>query len=213
MTNNLSENIKNVIEFLSIEGVTGYEKNIALSVKDKLIKYGVPEEYIFFDEANKKIPLFTETGNLIVKLPGTKPGKRKLFSTHLDTVSLCKGAEPIINKGKIIAKNDTALGADNRGGVSCLVNLLKFLFQNNVEYTPLTCLFTVREESGLWGARNVDKKDLGSPEIGFNTDGSSPYEIITSAVGAERWSVEIIGKGSHAGVAPNKGISSSLGLG
>jgi len=108
MTNNLSENIKNVIEFLSIEGVTGYEKNIALSVKDKLIKYGVPEEYIFFDEANKKIPLFTETGNLIVKLPGTKPGKRKLFSTHLDTVSLCKGAEPIINNGKIIAKNDTA---------------------------------------------------------------------------------------------------------
>ena len=88
--------------------------------------------------------------------------------------------------------------------------LLKFLFQNNVEYTPLTCLFTVREESGLWGARNVDKKDLGSPEIGFNTDGSSPYEIITSAVGAERWSVEIIGKGSHAGVAPNKGISSSI---
>ena len=210
MTSNLSENIKNVIEFLSIEGVTGYEKNIALSVKDKLIKYGVPEEYIFFDEANKKIPLFTETGNLIVKLPGTKPGKRKLFSTHLDTVSLCKGAEPIINNGKIIAKNDTALGADNRGGVSCLVNLLKFLFQNNVEYTPLTCLFTVREESGLWGARNVDKKDLGSPEIGFNTDGSSPYEIITSAVGAERWSVEIIGKGSHAGVSPNKGISSSI---
>ena len=39
MTSNLSENIKNVIEFLSIEGVTGYEKNIALSVKDKLIKY------------------------------------------------------------------------------------------------------------------------------------------------------------------------------
>ena len=72
---------------------------------------------------------------------------------------------------------EAGAGADNRGGVSCLVNLLKFLFQNNVEYTPLTCLFTVREESGLWGARNVDKKDLGSPEIGFNTDGSSPYEL------------------------------------
>ena len=57
MTSNLSENIKNVIEFLSIEGVTGYEKNIALRVKDKLIKYGVPEEYIFFDEAKKFGPL------------------------------------------------------------------------------------------------------------------------------------------------------------
>ena len=54
MTSNLSENIKNVIEFLSIEGVTGYEKNIALSVKDKLIKYGVPEEYIFLMRLIKK---------------------------------------------------------------------------------------------------------------------------------------------------------------
>ena len=30
MSSNLSENIKNVIEFLSIEGVTGYEKNISV---------------------------------------------------------------------------------------------------------------------------------------------------------------------------------------
>jgi len=204
------ENIKDLIEFLSIEGITGEEKKIAYAVKNKLINYGVPEEYIYFDEVNKKIPLPTETGNLIVKLPGTKTGERVLFSTHLDTVSLCKGAEPILVDNKIISKKDTALGADNRGGVSCLVNMLKHVFRNKLDYYPMTILFTVREESGLWGARNVSVEDLGYPTMGFNTDGSSPYHIMTSAVGAERWSVEIFGQGSHAGVAPEKGISSTM---
>jgi len=207
---NNDENLRDVIELLSIEGITGQEKKIAYAVKDKLINYGVPEEYIFFDNANKKIPLPTETGNLIVKLPGTKTGDRVLFSTHLDTVSLCKGAEPILADNKIISNTETALGADNRGGVGCLVNMLKYIFRNEIDYYPMTILFTVREESGLWGARNISIEDLGHPKMGFNTDGSSPYKIMTSAVGAERWSVEIYGKGSHAGVAPEKGISSTM---
>jgi len=207
---NNEENISDLIQFLSIEGITGYEKKIANAVKNKLIKYGVPEDCIFFDKANKKIPLPTETGNLIVKLPGTKTGERVLFSTHLDTVSLCKGAEPIIIDNKITSNKNTALGADNRGGVSCLVNMLKHVFRNKLDYYPMTILFTVREESGLWGARNVSIEDLGCPTMGFNTDGSSPYQVMTSAVGAERWSVEIFGQGSHAGVAPEKGISSTM---
>ena len=207
---NNDENLRDVIELLSIEGITGQEKKIAYAVKDKLINYGVPEEYIFFDNANKKIPLPTETGNLIVKLPGTKTGDRVLFSTHLDTVSLCKGAEPILADNKIISNTETALGADNRGGVGCLVNMLKYIFRNEIDYYPMTILFTVREESGLWGARNISIEDLGHPKMGFNTDGSSPYQIMTSAVGAERWAVEIYGKGSHAGVAPEKGISSTI---
>ena len=111
---------------------------------------------------------------------------------------------------KITSKKNTALGADNRGGVSCLVNMLKHIFRNKLDYYPMTILFTVREESGLWGARNVSIEDLGYPTMGFNTDGSSPYQAMTSAVGAERWSVEIFGQGSHAGVAPEKGISSTM---
>ena len=84
------------------------------------------------------------------------------------------------------------------------------IFENNLSYSPMTVLFTVREESGLWGARFVEKEDLGNPVYGFNCDGPSPYEIIIGAVGAERWEVEIIGKGSHAGVSPEKGISSTM---
>ena len=83
--------LKDLMKFLSIEGITGHEKNIAFEVKKNLIESKVPEEFIFFDEANKHIPFPTETGNLIVKLPGNIDGDRKLFICHLDTVSfMCR---------------------------------------------------------------------------------------------------------------------------
>ena len=65
-----------LMRFLSVEGVTGQEANIAAAVCDALKKVGVPESAIRFDDANKRIPLPTETGNLIVDLPGTRPGPR-----------------------------------------------------------------------------------------------------------------------------------------
>src|SRR5205807_6608821 len=109
---------------------------------------------------NERIPLPTQTGNLIVTLPGTTDGPRRLFSTHLDTVPLCAGAKPVRRGDRIVPAGQTALGGDNRTGVACLVTLLATLLRNNLPHPPLTFLFTVREESGLWGARYVDKRDL-----------------------------------------------------
>ena len=80
---------QHLMRFLEVEGVTGQEKAIAEAVSDELKKIGVPAAAIRFDSANKRIPLPTQTGNLIVELPGTRPGPRLLFSTHLDTVPLC----------------------------------------------------------------------------------------------------------------------------
>src|SRR5260370_34199203 len=74
----------------------------------------------------------------------------------------------------------------------------------------MTLLFTVREESGLYGARHVDPDDLGGAIMGFNVDGRSAAEITVGAVGAERWDVEIFGRAAHAGVHPEKGISATM---
>ena len=40
--------LNDLMHFLSIEGITGQEKNIALAVKQSLIEAKVPEEYVFF---------------------------------------------------------------------------------------------------------------------------------------------------------------------
>ena len=202
--------LNDLIKFLSIEGITGEEKNIANAVEEDLVNSGIPREYIKYDNSNKKIPLPTQVGNLIVKLPGTIKSERIMFSCHLDTVPLCKGAVPIIKENKIIPKGNTALGGDNRTGVASLVSMLKTLYKNKIPHSPITVLFTVREESGLWGARKVEVKDLDKPARCYNIDGGSTSEIVIGAVGCDRWEVEIFGKAEHAGLAPEKGISSSM---
>src|SRR5207244_12664223 len=123
------------------------------------------------DTAHQRIPLPTETGNLLVDLPGTAPGPRLLFMTHLDTVPLCKGAVPLRQGNRIVAMGPTALGGDNRTGVAVLVTLAATLLDRDLPHPPLTLLFTVREESGLWGARFVDPAGLIHPEVGCKVVG------------------------------------------
>lgn len=198
------------IQFLSVEGITGQEKAIGDEVVKVLRQIGVPSSAISFDKAHEKIPLPTQTGNLIVKLKGTHKGPRRLFATHLDTVPICAGAKPVRKGNRIIADSPTGLGADNRSGVACLVNTIANLLSKNLPHPPTTFLFTVREESGLWGARFVDLEQLGNPVMCFNVDGKSVDEISIGAVGADRWNVEIRGKASHAGVHPDQGISATM---
>ena len=202
--------IDRLFRFLAVEGVTGQEKAIARAVARELELVGVPRRAIRHDHAHQRIPLPTQTGNLIVHLPGTRPGPRLLFSAHLDTVPLCAGVVPEHGRDRILSRGNTALGGDDRTGVACLVTLAATLLRNNLPHPPLTLLFTVREESGLFGARYLDPADLGGPVMGFNVDGRSPGELTVGAVGAERWEVEITGRAAHAGVHPEQGISATL---
>lgn len=202
--------IARLLRFLAIEGITGQEKAIGEDVVRALREIGIPDSAVRFDQAHTRIPLPTQTGNLIVTLPGTRPGPRRLFSTHLDTVPLCAGAVPIRKGNRIVPEGKTALGGDNRTGVACLVTMLAELHAQKIPHGPMTILFTVREESGLWGARSVEPKDLGNPIMGFNVDGGSPGNITIGAVGADRWEVEIVGKAAHAGVHPERGISAAI---
>src|SRR5262245_4630722 len=199
-----------LMRFLLVEGVTGQEAAIAAAVSDELKKVGVPASAIRFDTVNQRIPLPTETGNLLVDLPGTHKGPRMLFSTHLDTVPLCAGAKPMKKGDRIVSDGTTALGGDNGTGCAVLVALAETLLKHKLPHPPITMLFTVREESGLHGAREMDPKDLGGAKRCFNVDSTLAALLIIGAVGQENWQVEIKGKAAHAGVAPEKGISAIL---
>ena len=201
--------IDRLMRFLAVEGVTGREKAIGETVAAALVEAGVSKSAIRHDKANEKIVLPTETGNLIATLPGTRPGPRVLFMTHLDTVPLAARAVPVRKGDRIVPAGVTALGGDNRTGCAVLVTLAATLLKHKLPHPPITLLFTVREESGLHGARTVDPADLGKPEMGFNFDGRSASDVTIGAVGAERWEVDILGKAAHAGVSPEKGISAT----
>ncbi len=199
-----------LMHFLAVEGITGEEAAIAEAVAVELKTLGVPASAIHFDTVNERIPLPTQTGNMWVDLPGTCEGARLLFSTHLDTVPLGAGAKPQRVGDRIVSDGTTALGGDNRTGCAVLVTLVETLLKHNLSHPPITLLFTVREESGLQGARELDPADLKGAAMCFNVDGKLASNLIIGAVGQETWDVEIIGKASHAGVAPEKGISATL---
>jgi tripeptide aminopeptidase len=199
-----------LIRLLAIDSVTGFEAAIGAAIVDELKKVGVPASAIRYDTVHQRIKLPTEVGNLIVDLPGTKPGPRLLFSTHMDTVPLCKGAKPRREGDRIVSDGTTALGGDNGTGCAVLIALAKALIQHKLPHPPITLLFTVREESGLHGARELDPKDLGGAVMGFNVDSTHAALLTIGAVGQQNWEVTIKGKAAHAGVAPERGISSTL---
>src|ERR1700730_594345 len=147
-----------LMRFLAIQGITGEEEAIGRDIADCLKELGVPAHAIRLDDANTRIPLPTQTGNLIVDLPGrgnmhNQP--RIMFMTHMDTVPLCAGAKPKLAGRKIVNEAKTALGGDNRCGCGVLVTLAAELAKQKLDHPPITLLFCVREESGLWGARHV----------------------------------------------------------
>jgi len=202
-----------LMRFLAVEGVTGQEEAIGRELNAALREAGVPASAIHLDDANTRIPVPTQTGNLIVDLPGrgakhNQP--RIMFMTHMDTVPLCAGAKPALKGRRIVNTANTALGGDNRTGCGVLVTLAAELAKQQLDHPPITLMFCVREESGLYGARYVDKADIGNPVMCFNYDGGSASNVVIGAVGADRWEVEIFGRASHAGVAPERGISSTM---
>jgi tripeptide aminopeptidase len=208
--------IDRLVRFLAVPGITGQEAAIGKEIVAALREVGVPSDSISFDDSNTRIPEPTQTGNLLVHLPGTskKAEKPIMFMTHMDTVPLCAGAKPKIQGKRVVNENEgtTALGGDNRTGCAVLVTLVAELISQELPHPPVTLLFTVREESGLFGAKHINPSILGKPTMCFNVDGRSAADVIIGAIGADRWTVDIRGKASHAGVAPEKGISATMVL-
>jgi tripeptide aminopeptidase len=91
-----------------------------------------------------------------------------------------------------------------------LVTLAETLIKHKLPHPPITLLLTVREESGLHGARELKPKDLGGAAYCINVDSQRPADLIIGAIGQENWQAEIVGKAAHAGLAPEKGISATL---
>lgn len=198
-----------VTEMMAIPGRSGNEGAIVDFIRQRLKKAGIPNSAISTDSAHKKSRAVNgEVGNLIVKLPGTMRKPRRLMMAHIDTVPLCVGAKPV-RRGKLIVSADatTALGGDDRAGAAVLLNAILEIQRQQLPHPPLTLFWPVQEEIGLCGARYVTKSKLGNPKLCFNWDGGDPATATIGATGDDAIHIEIDGIASHAGGAPECGVS------
>ncbi len=204
----LSRAVDLVMKLMAIPGRSAQEQQIANAVVEQLRRAGLNSSSIEFDQAHQQSRFGGECGNLIVRLPGTIKGPRRLLTAHLDTVPICVGCQPR-RDGEFVrsANPQTGLGADNRAGSAVILAAALEILERQLPHPPLTFCWFVQEETGLYGSRFCRKARLGNPRLAFNWDGGSPHKVTIGATGAFRLEIDVQGLASHAGVAPERGVS------
>jgi tripeptide aminopeptidase len=189
-------------ELVKIDSLSRKERKMCDILKHKLQTLGYkPVE----DEAGEKIG--GECGNIICTIKGSKDVPAILITAHIDTVVPGIGKTPIIDGDIIKSDGTTILGGDDISGVAIILETLKVLKENNIQHGDIQIAFTIAEEVGLLGAKNMDFSKIYA-KYGFILD--SDGKVGCAAVSApshNKINAVIRGKSAHAGIEPEKGIS------
>lgn len=189
------------ISLVEIDSESKDEKAVAEKVANDLSEMGAD---IQFDTAHHKT--HGNVGNLIANFKGKGDKKPLLLCAHFDTVKPGKGIKPIIENGIIKTDGSTVLGGDDKAGISQIVEAIRRLKEEGFEYSPIQVLFTISEEIGLLGAKNLDYS-LIDAEVGFALDWNGVGSVVTHAPSLNIFEILITGKEAHAGGSPEKGIN------
>ncbi|OYT71395.1 MAG: hypothetical protein CFK48_04555, partial [Armatimonadetes bacterium CP1_7O] len=149
-----------------------------------------------------------DANNLIATLPANITGAPKIFfSAHFDTVEPNPNLKIIVQDGVIKTDGTSILGADDKAGMSAILEAVRIVVENNLPHGQIQLLLTVCEEIGLQGARALDLSLVDS-DFGFVYDTGPPVgTVITQTPTHDTMRVRLIGKPAHAGVEPEKGIN------
>ena len=191
------------LELVQIDSESRFETEISKVLKEKFTGLGLE---VVEDDAAAKTGF--GAGNLICTLPATKEGVDTIyFTSHMDTVVPGKGVKPSIVDGYVVTDGTTILGADDKTGLSAMLEAIRVLKEQNIAHGKIEFIITVGEESGLVGAKALDSA-LVTAKYGYALDSDGKVgEIVVAAPTQAKITATIKGKTAHAGVAPEKGIS------
>ena len=180
-------------DLVRIDSPSGEEWDVALHVSERLSNLG-------FQVARD------DHGNVIAREDGG--GDRPLIlSAHMDTVDPGRSIKPQVVGDRITSDGSTILGGDCKAGVAAILEALESVKEDGRPRRPLEVIFTRGEEIGLVGASNLDFSMIrGTEAVVF--DGNGPVNTITGASPTYMaFDVNVRGRGAHAGVEPEKGLS------
>lgn len=193
------------VDLVQIDSETKSERKIADYLKMKFATLGLQ---VIEDDSMTRTG--HAAGNLVATLEATSGTNVDpfLFTCHMDTVVPGQGIKPIIGEdGWIRSDGTTILGADDKAGLAVLFEVIQVLQEQQLAHGRIQFVITVGEESGLVGARSIDRSLLDA-RYGFALDSNG--EVGAICVGAPtqaKVEIEIFGKSAHAGVNPEDGIS------
>ena len=204
----LNAAFERVMTLMAIPGTSGDEGRVVEYLRKQLRQAGAAAAAVRIDDVHRRTPLGGNVGNLIFTLPGTIRGPRRLLMAHTDTVPLCVGSKPK-RFGEFVQSGDpaTGLGADDRAGCAVVLTAALEILSRKLSHPPLVFFWPVQEEVGLFGAHFARLAALEKPKLAFNWDGGPADKLTIGATGAFRIAIEIEGLASHAGGAPEHGVS------
>ena len=186
---------KTLIDLIRIDSPSGEEDAIDREVSSRLEALGLKVHHDSFN-------------NVIAKLPGV--GEPVLLSAHLDTVDPGRGIQPEVDGDVIRSDGSTILGGDCKAGVTIVLEALTHVVESGSGHLPVEVVFTRHEEGGLVGAHHLDLSLIISRR-GVVFDGEGPVSRISVAAPSQNVVTgQIRGRAAHAGVEPEKGISSII---
>jgi len=187
------------LDLISIEALSGNEKAVFEYAAGFLKRLGYnPRE-------DASAPLTGgNSGNLLCEFG---IGGDMVLLSHMDTARSTKNVKAVITEDKISSDGSTVLGVDNRAGMAALLYAIEKLNNECIPLKDFTLVFTTHEETTLGGSLNLQLSDR--IKYGFVFDSHlPPGNFISESVGAVVFTVKVIGKASHSGISPEKGINS-----
>src|SRR5258708_33406158 len=199
------DRLKNLLlDLVQIDSHSREEKEVAERVIKELKSIDAAIE-IEVDDAGKRVG--GNTGNVIARVKGTNPNAQPiLLSAHMDTVVPGKGVKPIIDGNIIRTDGTTILGGDDKSGVAIIIETIRALKENGLEHSDIEAVFTICEEVGLQGAKNVDVTKLKA-KYGLVLDSDDVGYLFTKAPSSDSMEFRVHGLEAHAGVCPERGLS------
>src|SRR5919205_1664113 len=197
------ERIKNLLlELVQIDSVSREERDVAQRIKAYCEELGAE---VFIDDAGEKVG--GNTGNVIARFPGTVPDAEPIMmSAHMDTVVPGRGVKPIVEGDIIRTDGTTVLGGDDKSGCAVILETIRSLQEKSIPHAPIDAVFSICEEVGLLGAKHLDMSKVRA-KYGIVFDSDDPGFLFTKGPSANHFEIKIHGLESHAGVAPEQGIS------
>lgn len=194
--------IDTFVNLVEIESVSGQEGRFKDYLQGELTRLGLTVR-----EDDAGTALGGDSGNLLARLPGSARGPVLLFAAHMDTVEPGAGIKAMVKETRIESAGPTILGADDKAAIAALLEVLHCLREHNLPHPALELLFTVGEEQGLQGSKQVDCRQIES-RLGYVLDaGGDPGHIIIQSPCQNEIELTAYGKAAHAGISPEEGLN------
>lgn len=193
--------VEEFLNLVKIDSESRNEAKVAAKLKEQLTPLA---SKIVFDNASKAVG--GNCNNLIAQIPGALAKEMIMVCAHMDTVKPGINIKPQINGDIIKSDGSTILGSDDKSGIAVIIETLRTLKEKNIPHRPVEVVFTVSEEEGLVGAKNLDYSLLQA-KMGFALDDHAVGDFTIGAPAKSSIEIKVHGLESHAGVEPEKGIS------